>query len=52
MILTCIAVVVDKTTLLCCSETNIPDGATVHHSVNKRIETKGMLADCLTSMSD
>jgi len=51
VVLTCVAVVVDKTTL-CCWETNKPDGATAQHSVNKLFEVKGMLAGCLTSMSD
>jgi len=52
VVLTCVAVVVDKTTLLCCWEINKPGGATVHHIANKHFEVKGMLADCLTNMSD
>jgi len=49
VVLTCVAVVVDKTTSFCCWEINKPGGATVHHSVNVNFEVKGMLADCLTS---
>jgi len=37
VILTCVylAVVVDKTTMFCCWETNQPGRATVHHSVKQ-----------------
>ena len=52
VVLTCVAVVVDKITMFCCWETNKPGGTTVHHSVNKHFEVKGMLAGYLTNMSD
>jgi len=42
---TCVAVVVDKTTMFCHWETNKPGGATVHHSVSKHFEINGMLVD-------
>jgi len=44
--------IISKTTLFCCWKTNKLGGATVHHSINKYFEVKGMLADFLTSMSD
>ena len=54
VVLACVAVVVYKQQMFCCWETNKPDVATVHHGVNKHFEVrvKGMLASCLTSMSD
>ena len=38
VVLTCVAFVVDKTTLFCCWEINKLGGATVHHSVNNCFE--------------